>query len=93
MSTIATIMAIILGILAMIALFYKIHLQIRILDPGKKGSLSDLAFRLPSIIDLLPMRIKYKPPGEIELRKRANKALAVFYICLICVLLLSLIME
>jgi len=93
MSTLATIIFFTLLITAGIAFFYKIHLQIRILDSGKKGSIWDFAFRLPSIIDFLPMRIMYKPPGEIELRKRANKALAVFYICVVSIFLLSLIIK
>jgi len=87
-----TIIVLTLMITAAAAFFYKIHLQIRILNPGKKGSLVDFAFRLPTILDWLPMRIKYKPPEEIELRKRANKALAIFYICIICILLLSTFM-
>jgi len=93
MSTAANILAFILIGATAISFFYKIHLQIRILNPGKKGSLVEFAFRLPSIIDFLPMQIKYKPAGEIELRKRANKALAVFYICVICLFLLPLIMQ
>lgn len=43
--------------------------------------------------DFLPMSVKFKCPEEIQLRKRANLALAIFYICIVCGLLLSIITE
>lgn len=77
------------------AMFYKIYLQTGIKNPGKKGAglFQTFAVNLNVITYFLPMSVKYKDPEETRRRKKANKALAVFYISFVCILLLSLVMK
>jgi hypothetical protein len=70
----------VLMITGFMGLLYKIYLQNVIKDPSRKGKHLHVVFRLFFITDLLPLRIKYKTGEELALRKRANKALAIFYI-------------
>jgi hypothetical protein len=64
---------------AVISIRYKISMRIKITNPNSKYSFSNL----PSITDLFPMAIKYKPLSEIKIRKKANTALVIFYLCFI----------
>jgi hypothetical protein len=91
MSILTTILFFVLLITGLLCFFYKIYLQIIIKDPSKKGSYSSVVLRLVYITDFLPLSLKYKNEEEIKLRKRANKALAVFYLCLICIFILAAI--
>ena len=71
--------------------FYKIYLQIIIRDPAKKGKYYHVVLRLVFLTDFLPLRVKYKKGEELALRKKANKALALFYINIIlCFLLVAI---
>jgi hypothetical protein len=79
---------VILIVIALLAFFYKIYLQVKITNPSKKPFVFSRIFY---VTDFLPMRIKYRPESEIKMRKKANLFLGLFYFCLIIVLLLSLI--
>ena len=74
---------------------YKIYLQTRIKNSEKDriGLFKTFAFSLNTISYFLPMSVKYKDVAETKLRRKANKALALFYITFVCILLLSLIMK
>ena len=95
MSTLFLILFFALLITAGGALVYKIYLQMGIKNPGKKGAglFQSFAVNLNVITYFLPMSVKYKSPEETERRKKANRALAVFYISFVCILLLSLVMK
>jgi len=69
----------ILLVVGMMGFFYKIYLQIVIKDPTKKGKYYYVVLRLIYVTDFFPLRIKYKKGEELQLRKTANRALAVFY--------------
>ena len=93
MSTATTIFLFFFAIIGLGSFAYKIYLQQMIKNPGKKGSLLGFATQMVIIIYFLPMSVKYKNPEETKLRKRANMALAIFYICLGCEFLLSILTE
>ena len=91
MSTATTILLLFFAVIGLGSFAYKIYLQLIIKDPDKKGSLFRFATQIVIITYFLPMSIKYKSPEETNLRKRANIALAIFYISLGCEFLLSII--
>jgi hypothetical protein len=74
---------------------YKIYLQNGIKNPEKKGVglFRTFAFSLDLINYFLPMSVKYKDAAETLRRRKANKALVLFYVCFVCILLLSLVMD
>jgi len=79
---------VVLLVIASTSFFYKIYLHTKIVNPAKRYSLFS---RIYDITDFLPMRTKYRPENEIKMRKKANFFLAIFYLCFILTLLLSLI--
>jgi hypothetical protein len=91
MTTITTILFFILLSIGLSSFFYKIYLQVIINDPSKKGYYSSAVLRFVYITDFLPLSVKYKSPEETKLRKKANRALTIFYLCIILILVLSLI--
>ena len=95
MSTMSTIIFFVLLSIAAGSMSYKIYLQTGLKNPGKGGYdlYKKFAFQLNIITYFLPMSVKYKDAAETIRRKRANKALAVFYICFVCILFLSLVMN
>lgn len=95
MSTISTIIFFVLLSIAGGSMAYKIYLQTAIKNPEKDriGLFQTFAFSLNTITCFLPMSVKYKDVAETKLRKKANKALALFYITFVCILLLSQIMK
>jgi hypothetical protein len=91
MGTTTTLLFFVILITGLIAFFYKTYLQIIIKDPSKKGSFSSIVLRFVYPTDFLPMSVKYKNGEELKLRKKANKALTVFYISIISILILAAI--
>jgi len=71
-----------------LAFFVKIYFQIIIKDPTKKGKYYFVVLRLIYITDFLPMRIRYKQGEELQLRKKANRALVTFYACMALIAIL-----
>jgi hypothetical protein len=83
MGSLLQVLILILMLTGVMGFFCKIYFQIISKDPSKKRKYYHVVFRLVYITDFLPLRIKYKQGEELALRKKANKALAVFYINLI----------
>jgi hypothetical protein len=74
-----------LALISFVAIMYKVKLRSKIF--GLKGMVHFI-FRIPTIFDLLPMRVKNEPENEIEMRKRANLALITFYISFLTALII-----
>lgn len=88
MHSLLQIVIFILIVTGMTAHFYKKYLQIIIKDLAKKGKYYYAVLRLIYVTDFLPMRIRYIRDEELDLRKRANKALIIFYSSMIFVAIL-----
>ncbi len=74
---------------ALISLFYKIYLQLRIKNPEKKITFFSFFFRFYNPVDLFPLLRKPTNSNEAELRKKANISLAVFYLSFITIILIA----
>jgi hypothetical protein len=79
----------ILTTLAAASFFYKIFIQIKIKNPGKKIGFFSIVFRFYTLMDFIPLRISGKNLIERSLRKRANIAIYISYGCIVLALLLS----
>jgi predicted permease len=85
------ILASILTVISLVSIFYKIYLQVIIKNPKKKGSFFSVFIRFPTIMDILPLSLEPNNSEENRMRKKANKALAIFYLGFILIILISLI--
>jgi hypothetical protein len=77
----------------LVSFFYKIYFQIRIKNPEKPVSFFSIFIRFYYLTDLLPLSMKSHDIKEKRLRKRANIALAIFYLCFISIQVISIIVA
>ena len=75
----------ILILTSLVSFFYKIYLQLLIKNPEGKISFLSIFIRFYNLADLLPMSTKSNDTRERTLRKKANIALATFYLSFILV--------